>query len=188
MIHLHADIENVSNNWAIILCKHHKEWVSIVKNFGENNYAEDIVQEMYVRVHNSNAGEKVIVNGEPNRAYIWRILKNTFITYQKQKAGVHKVDIETVLFLTAEETEETLHLALNTIQEKIEAEMYRWHTYDKRLFEVHVLENRSMRTIEAGTNISLKSIFNTIKNCKTRLRNEIGEDYEDLINEEYERI
>jgi DNA-directed RNA polymerase specialized sigma24 family protein len=176
------------NNWATILCRHHKEWVSIVKNFGEYNYAEDIVQEMYVRVHNSNAGEKVVINGEPNRAYIWSILKNTFITYQKEKAKVHKVDIDSLVHLRYEHTDITYHKALNTIQENIEAEMYRWHTYDRKLFEVHVQGERSMRNIAAGTDISLKSIFNTIKNCKQRLRNEIGEDFEDLINEDYERI
>ena len=176
------------NNWATILCKHHKEWVSIVKNFGEYNYAEDIVQEMYVRVHNSNAGDKVVVNGEPNRAYIWSILKNTFITYQKQKAKVHKVEINSLVHLSSEDTDIDYHNALNTIQENIETEMYRWHTYDRKLFEVHVQDHKSMRTIAAGTDISLKSIFNTIKNCKQRLRNEVGEDYEDLINGDYERI
>lgn len=178
----------MNNQWASILCKHHKEWVSIVKNFGEYNYAEDIVQEMYVRVHNSNAGSKVVINGEPNRAYIWSILKNTFITYEKQKAKIHKVDIDTLVYLSTEETDENYHEALNTIQEKIESEMYRWHTYDKKLFEVHVQQERSMRNIAAGTTISVKSIFNTIKNCKQRLRNEIGEDYEDFKNGEYERI
>lgn len=179
---------HVNNQWATILCKHHKEWVSIVKNFGEHNYAEDIVQEMYVRIHNSNAGQKVIINGEPNRAYIWSILKNTFITYEKQKAKIHKVDIDSLVYLSSDEIDVMYHEALNTIQEKIEAEMYRWHTYDKKLFEVHVQDQKSMRTIASGTTISVKSIFNTIKNCKHRLRNEIGEDYEDFKNGDYERI
>lgn len=175
-------------NWSNILVKHHKEWVSIVKNFGEHNYAEDIVQEMYIRIHNSNAGEKVIINGEANVAYIWRILKNTFITYEKQKSKIQKIDIDSIISLSSEEVDIPYHKALNTIQEKIEEEVDRWHTYDKILFELHVQEGQSMRTLAKGTNISLKSIFNTLKNCKGRLKNEIEEDFIDLKNEEYERI
>jgi DNA-directed RNA polymerase specialized sigma24 family protein len=29
----------------------HKHWVSIVKKFGEVNYAEDVVQEAYIKVY-----------------------------------------------------------------------------------------------------------------------------------------
>ena len=46
----------------------------------------------------------------------------------------------------------------------------------------------SMRDIEAETNISLTSVFHTIKNCKTRLKKEVGEDIEDYFNKDYELI
>ncbi len=32
------------------ICKKHKLWVSYVRKLGEIDYAEDIVQEMYIRV------------------------------------------------------------------------------------------------------------------------------------------
>ena len=47
--------------WVNILSRYHKEWITIVKSFGEGNLAEDIVQEMYLRIHDSNSGEKAII-------------------------------------------------------------------------------------------------------------------------------
>ena len=37
-------------NWLNIIAKDHKKWVNYVRNFGEYNYAEDIVQEMYLKL------------------------------------------------------------------------------------------------------------------------------------------
>jgi len=45
-----------------------------------------------------------------------------------------------------------------------------------------------MREISNGANISLSSIFNTLKNCKNRIRETVGEDYQDYKNKEYDRI
>jgi hypothetical protein len=38
------------------------------------------------------------------------------------------------------------------------------------------------------TNISVTSIFNTVKTCKKRIKNNVGEDYEDFKNKDYELI
>ncbi len=35
---------------------------------------------------------------------------------------------------------------------------------------------------------SFKSVWKTIKTCKERLKDNVKEDYEDLINEDYELI
>ena len=45
-----------------------------------------------------------------------------------------------------------------------------------------------MRELSNETKISLSSIFHTIKTCKERIVSEVGEDYEDYINEDYEKI
>jgi hypothetical protein len=45
-----------------------------------------------------------------------------------------------------------------------------------------------MRDISKGANISLSSIFNSLKNCKTRLKENVGEHYEDYLNEDYHLI
>ena len=45
-----------------------------------------------------------------------------------------------------------------------------------------------MRKLASETGISLTSIFTTIKNCKNRIKENIGEDYQDYNNKDYELI
>mgnify|MGYP000102787553 FL=1 len=35
-------------DWLEIVARQHKEWIRIVNGFGEDDYAEDIVQESYL--------------------------------------------------------------------------------------------------------------------------------------------
>ena len=174
--------------WADILSRYNQEWVNIVRSFGEYHLAEDIVQEMYLRIYDANSGDKVVINGEPNRAFVWVILKNTFITYEKEKNRVQKIDINELRHLCVDESEPQKHEAISKIDDNIQKELRKWHTYDRELFNVHTLKGKSMREISKGANISLSSIFNTLKNCKTRLKNKVGEDYLDYKNQEYDRI
>lgn len=175
-------------NWAKIICKHHNEWVSIVKSFGEYNYCEDIVQEMYIRLHNSNAGNKCITNNEPNRSYIWITLKNIYITYAKQKTKYNKVSLEEIRNLSYEEDDIEKKYAFDKIKINVKKEIDTWHHYDQQLWNIYSKGEQSMRDISSGAEISLSSIFNSIKNCKTRIKEAVGEDYEDYINKDYDKI
>jgi DNA-directed RNA polymerase specialized sigma24 family protein len=176
------------NTWINILAKHHNEWVTIVKSFGEQNYCEDIVQEMYLRFYNSNSAEKCITNNEPNRAYIWISLKNIYLTYSKLKSKYQKVSIEDIKELMYLEDDVEKDETWEIIKNRIQIEVNTWHLYDQQLWQVHVKENKSMRDISNGANISLSSIFNSLKNCKERIRIAVGEDYEDYLNEDYDKI
>jgi predicted DNA-binding protein YlxM (UPF0122 family) len=70
----------------------------------------------------------------------------------------------------------------------LDDEVSNWHWYDQKLFKLYKDSDLSMREISKETNISVTSIFNTIKNCKTRINESVGETYEDYINEDYELI
>jgi hypothetical protein len=67
-------------------------------------------------------------------------------------------------------------------------EMDNWHWYDSMLFKVYKEGNASMRDIAKDSGISLTSIFNTLKNCKERLKEGVGEDYEDFSNNDFDLI
>ena len=49
-------------------------------------------------------------------------------------------------------------------------------------------EKKSMRQLAKEIDISLTTVFWTIKRCKQRLLESIGEDYEDYLNNDYELI
>lgn len=174
-------------NWIEQVSKHHKEYVKTIESFGEYFYAEDLVQEMYIRLLIKNKESQVIINGQVNRYYIFLTLRSLFIDFYRQKSKVIKVDISEVLSIQQiDELEE--HEAFNNLMKKVNKETLTWHYYDKLLFDLYKNTDKSMRAISKETNISLRSIFCTLKHCKERIKENVGEDFEDFINQDYELL
>jgi hypothetical protein len=78
--------------------------------------------------------------------------------------------------------------AKKRLEIKINQEVKQWHWYDQLLFDLYRTSGMSTRQIEGVTGISFKSVWKTIKTCKERLKDNVKEDYEDLINQDYELI
>lgn len=167
-----------------ILSKYHDEWLNIVRLFGDSEFAQDVVQDVYLKVH-SNYRERIIQNGEPNRALMWVLLRNTAF-----RASRNHNDLSIDLFysLPQDDFELSKHESLDLIYHKVEDEIKTWEWYDQMLFNIYRKENKSMRQIAEQTGISLKSIFTTIKTCKAKLRQSVGDDYTDYLNQEFELI
>jgi DNA-directed RNA polymerase specialized sigma24 family protein len=169
-----------------ILSKHHKEWLNIVRLFGNDELAEDIVHDVYLKIHEYNYYQKILIDGEPNRALMWILLRNT--TYRANKTASNDLSIEVVRDLSGEEFELIKHESLDNIYERINYEVASWDWYDQKLWKIYKDEQKSMRKIAEDTGISLMSIFRTIKSCKERIRQSVGEDYTDFLNNEFELI
>ena len=168
-----------------ILSKYHDEWLNIVRLFGDSEFAQDVVQDVYLKVH-SNYRERIIQNGEPNRALMWVLLRNT--AFRASRTAPNDLSIELFYSLPEEDFELRKHESLDLIYHKVEDEIKTWEWYDQMLFNIYRKENKSMRQIAEQTGISLKSIFTTIKTCKAKLRQSVGDDYTDYLNEEFELI
>jgi len=174
-------------SWIEQVAKHHKEYVKTVKGFGEYFYAEDLVQEMYIRFLNKNKESAVIVNGQVNRYYVFLTLRSLFVDFYRQKSKVIKVDISEILTLQQIDELES-NEAFGSLMKNVQKEMETWHHYDRLLFKLYKDSDMSMREIANKTNISLRSIFGTLKNCKERIKDNVHEDYLDFVNEDYELI
>lgn len=74
------------------------------------------------------------------------------------------------------------------ILDKINTEIESWHWYDQMLFVHYVESGKSIRTLAEETNISRDSIFQTLKNCKLKIKTVVGEDWEDFKNKDFELI
>ena len=59
------------------ICKWHSKWVRMAQKFDYDN-AEDLVQEMYLKIHNLNPTEV-------NEVYIYRTIKYIFVDDYKKK-------------------------------------------------------------------------------------------------------
>jgi RNA polymerase sigma factor (sigma-70 family) len=173
--------------WLTKVAKHHKDWVKIVNSFGEYFFAEDIVQETYIMLMKWSSEEKLFKDGQINKGYMYFALKNTFLQHVNKKNKIKFIPLEDVYNL-AEKNNDEENNAYNDLLNNIDSECNTWHWYDKQLFELYKNTNKSLRQISSETNISTASIFNTIKECKKRIKNNVGEDYEDFKNKDYELI
>ena len=161
------------------LYKKHSKWVNIVNKLGGGDYSEDIVQEMYLKLSKIELKEQTI------DTFVYYVLRNMTFDLHRKKSNIFKVDLEDCIFL--EYLEDQGKEELETIYERIEDEVEDWHWYDKMLWQLYT-EDRTMRELAKDTKISLSSIFHTIKTCKERIKIAVGEDYEDYVNEDYEKI
>ena len=81
-------------NWLSKVAEKHTYWIKLVQKFGAGHYAEDIVQEMYLKIHKYADEKKTIVKGKVNSRYIYLALYSIFIEYMRQKSKINKIQIE----------------------------------------------------------------------------------------------
>ena len=197
--------------WFDIVSKRHNEYLRIVRSFPENidnKYIEDIVQDAYIELselgskkHKENdkrvndkykdlpISQRILnEDKEVNMIYMWITLKRVSMNHLKcRKRNEYIIKLGEgfdVPDVSGSENEK----AFKIIIDKIEAETNRWHWYDRMLFDTYICNQKSMRKLSEETKISLTSVFNTLKNCKKRLQQNIGEDYLDYLYKDFELI
>ena len=78
------------NKVLTLLAEYHTKWLANVNALinDENIQAEDIVQDMYLKIHSSKDEviKKAIVNNKPHIGYINKILYNMYLDMQKDES------------------------------------------------------------------------------------------------------
>ena len=165
--------------WIEQVAKHHKEWVEVIYKLGETEYAEDIVQESYMALI-KYADEKKLIdeNGKVRKGYMFFTLRSLYYQFYNKKKKVNKVSFDEQWEIFDDSNLDE-HEAYNDICLMIDKELETWHWYDRKLFKLYRDSNMSMRDIAKETNISLISIFHSIKNYKEILNSKFEQDYKD---------
>ena len=151
----------------------HKDWLRIVKSFGcKNQYCEDIVQTMYLKVHTLiNSGTDISYGDDINHFYIYRILRSLFIDLCRKEKKITKVNIEYLeRFVEQEEATNDKDILgkmqqLNNLLDKV-------YWYDKKVFDL-VSDGMSIAELSKKSGISYYSLYNTYKNVKSLIKQEI---------------
>ncbi len=179
-----------SAEWLAIVAKKHKEWINIVKSFGEKSYYEDIVQQMYITLYKYSSEEKIIKDGIVSNGYIYFTLRSIYFQYYNSKKKVKKISIDNEEFFyeIPDDTQMDEQIAFNKLCQLIDNEVESWEWYNKKLFKLYRDSNLSIRGIAQETNISWVSIFNSLKNAKNKIKNKFQEDWDDYENNDYELI
>jgi DNA-directed RNA polymerase specialized sigma24 family protein len=136
----------------------HKHWIAVVKRFGEIAYAEDIVQEAYIKIIDSNK--------DVNFAYFYFTLRSLTMNLHHKK--VIKIEITKDIEHLLVDHDSGNELLIDKIQPFIDY-IQTWEDYERMLFMVYVNKGVSMRKMARESGISFTSIYNTIKNCKKKL-------------------
>lgn len=134
----------------------HKRWINIVKQFGIDSYAEDIVQEAYLKCYSKQ---------NVNDAYFYLTLRSLCIDLIRKQKQITKISIEetTIKTETTQHNNEVLEIVNN------------FHWFDKEVFFLHYDKKMSLNEISRKTGISLRTICNTIKKCNNQIIKLYGE-------------
>ena len=185
------------------LAKSHKDWHRMVLGFGANpSIAEDIVQDMYIKVHGIVERGKDISYGDDdvNRFYIYLTLKSLHGDYyrQKNKLTVYSTDdnpeenkYERVA--GKDEYNDTEQLAFERTYARVMKVLDKLplsdnYPYFKNIFVGYNTRDLSMRKMAKETGINVNSIFNTLTKVMAIVKEECGEDVEDFFNKDYHLI
>tara|TARA_R100001443_G_scaffold26751_2_gene40076 strand:- start:1572 stop:2096 length:525 start_codon:yes stop_codon:yes gene_type:complete len=169
----------------------------MAKSFGlSNDDANEIVQEMYMRIYDYTKDIKKIMYNETevNTFYIYITLRNL---YYSNFAKYGKSIKTKKIFLFTEMDDNSIKRVYNNyyedyesymqtvskkksldkLHEKIEQTIDSWYWYDKKLTKLYFDSGMSMRDLSKETKISLSSIFNTLTNAKEKIRQNTKEEY-----------
>ena len=155
------------------IAQKHNDWVRIVKSFGcKNEYCEDIVQTMYLKINTLiNKGIDISYDDDINHFYIYRMLRSLFIDLCRKEAKITKVNVDYLeKFVQEEEIKEYKDIEgkmkeLDTVLDSV-------YWYDKKVFDL-ISNGMSIAELSKKTNISYYSLYNTYKNVKTLIKQNI---------------
>jgi DNA-directed RNA polymerase specialized sigma24 family protein len=148
-----------------LLFKKHSNWVDIVCSFGlDKSLAEDIVQEMYIKIQLSIEKGLDISYGKDdiNYYYVFKTLRSLFFDLKRKAKNVKRVGIEN---LSCKEGDVDFTAKYELVTKAL-SEMY-W--YDRRVFEF-INSGESVASLSRKTGIPYYSLYNTYKKVKKKLK------------------
>jgi DNA-directed RNA polymerase specialized sigma24 family protein len=136
----------------------HKHWIKVVEGFGEKQYAQDIVQEAYIKV--------IGLNKEINFAYFYFTLRSLTMDLHRKKVDKIEITQEIEYSLKEDNYQEEVSEFVKPFMDFINT----WDWYDKKMYLIYITNNVSMRKMAKESGIPLMNIFQTIQRCKLKLK------------------
>jgi len=155
------------------IAEKHNDWLRIVKSFGcDGDKCEDIVQEMYLKAHTLiNSGTDISYGEDINHFYIYRILRSLFIDLCRKEAKVTKVNLDYLeRFVQEEEIKE--YKDIEGKMKQLDNLLDKVYWYDRKVFDL-ISEGMSIAELSKKSGISYYSLYNTYKNVKLLIKNNI---------------
>ncbi len=157
-----------------LLYKKHKTWIQIVKSFGCNNsIAEDIVQEMYIKIilKIKKGLDIKYKENEINYFYIFRTLNSLYIDLKRKNKNIYKINIENINETSFKNKIVNVYQELDYGKKYklIEKELDKMYWYDKKVFEL-INGGESIASLSRKSHIPYYSLYNTYTKVKNKLK------------------
>ena len=155
------------NKQMTLLAQKQEDWIRIVKSFGcQTVVAEDLVQEMYLKIHQRlNKDLNIMFNEEEiNYYYVYRTLHTLFLDLKRKEQRVKKVYIEDV---DIDQPIEDIDYV--SAHEKIEEELNKAYWYNRKVFEI-INGGESIADLSRNSGINYYSLYNTYRKMKEQLK------------------
>ena len=151
----------------ILVAKKHKEWVQIVISFGcGKEIAEDIVQEMYIKIQlKLEKGLDIMYGKEINYYYIFKTLKTLLIDLKRKGKNITILNIEDEVIKFNIESDVNYESEYKKITDSL-SKMY-W--YDRKVFEI-INSGEKISTFSRKSSIPYYSLYNTYNKVKNKLK------------------
>lgn len=150
-----------------IVFERHNEWVYLTRAFGCNkDTAEDIVQDMYLRLHRKimNGGHIMYNDTEVNAFYVIKTLKSIYIDRVRKEKNI-MIDFEKEAYHIEVEDTPNYEETHDTIVQELE-KMY-W--FDRKVFDI-ISDGVKISELSRKTTIPYYTLYNTYKKVYNHLK------------------
>ena len=150
----------------ILIAVKHKNWIEIVQSFGcPKETSEDIVQEMYIKIHKKlKNGLDIMYKDEINYYYIFKTLRSLFYDLKRKEKNITVINIEDVNIDMSD-----IDVNYEKAYKKITDELDKMFWYDKKVFEI-INGGESVAELSRKSYIQYYSLYNTYNKVKDKLK------------------
>ena len=155
------------------IAEKHDDWHRIVLSFGcKESIAEDIVQEMYIRIHTYiTKGVDISYDDDVNHMYIYRTLRSLYIELHRKEKNIIKTNIDNLAYYIDENEGLTKGDVCNAMQQ-MDSLLDKTFWYDRTVFEI-ISSGTSIAELSRKTNITYYSLYFTHKRVKQLIKDNI---------------
>lgn len=151
----------------VLVAKKHKEWIKIVISFGcDKEIAEDIVQEMYIKIQlKLDKGLDIMYGKEINYYYIFKTLKSLFYDLKRKGKNITIVNIEDNI----NDFNTQMDINYDSEYEKITDSLSEMYWYNRKVFEI-INGGEKIAELSRKSGIPYYSLYNTYNKVKSKLK------------------
>ena len=155
--------------------KHHTWLIQCSYNLTGNNLeAENLVQDLYLRLLEIDNIQKLIYKNDINVYYLYKMLRSMFLNNQKKTINTSSIN-ENLFDIADEEYDIEADIEWEKMLKLTNEALNNTYWFDQNLLKVYLQENHSIQSLHDVTGISNSTIWTSMKKTKSHIRNYVKE-------------